>query len=110
MPQIGSIRTATISISASGDTTVSTPSATQRIAVVGYVLVNGVGTAQSVTFKSASTAITGAMPLSTAAVPLVVLGSRRDPVFATNGGEALVINLSAATLVTGHIQLLFAET
>lgn len=96
---------ATISTSASGDTTLVAAQPGRKIRVVSYTVIAAGDV--SVKFKSGSTDITGAMPLTTngGAAPS---GSGLAPsgfagLFETASGEALVINLSAAVAVGGHL-------
>jgi hypothetical protein len=78
----------------------------KRIVVYGYALVNGVATAQTIQFKSASTTnLSGVMSLPSAVGGGVATssGDKDTALFMTNPGEALTITLSAATQVGGHI-------
>lgn len=96
---------ATISTSASGDTTLVAAQPGRKIRVVSYTVI--AAGAVSVKFKSGSTDITGAMALAAngGAAPS---GAGLAPsgfagLFETASGEALVINLSAAVAVGGHL-------
>ena len=97
---------ASISTSSSGDTTVVAAQPNRKIRVICYTVVAAGDV--SVRFKSgASTNLTGAMALATngGAAPS---GAGISPsgfvgLFETAVGEALVINLSAAVAVGGHL-------
>lgn len=99
-------QTAAISVSSSGDNTIVAAVADHMVVVVGYTAINAVGTAQAITWKSgASTSITGAMALPSAVGGGLVSnsGDNQTVLFATAPGQALVLNLSAATAVGGHV-------
>lgn len=96
---------AVVSASSSGSNTVIAAVTNKRIRVLSYVIV--AAGAVSVTWRSASTDISGAMPLAAnggaapsagQAVPAGLIGQ-----FETAQGEALNMNLSAAVLVAGHL-------
>lgn len=97
---------AAVSISASGDNTIVAAVPGQKIVLLSYAII--AAGAVSVTWKSgASTSLSGAMPLAAnggaapSAGPLApgaIVG-----LMETAAGEALVINLSAAVAVGGHI-------
>jgi hypothetical protein len=95
------IQYAAISASNSGDNTLVTAVSGKKIKVQSYVIV-AVGTV-SVTFKSNSTSLSGAMPL---VVNSGIAAAPTKPTagswFQTASGEALVLNLSDAIAVTGH--------
>lgn len=101
----GQVKSAPISISAAGDNPVIAAVAGKIIVVVGLLLVNGVATAQSVTVKDgAANLLSGAMPLNTAGFPLSLEEKSDFDYYSTsNVANALILNLSAATLVTGTI-------
>ena len=92
---------AAISTAASGDTTLVAAVPGKKIKVIGYALVSTA--ANSIKFKSgAGTDLTGAMAL--AANGGISSPSDKNTVeFETAAGQALVINLSAATQVSGHL-------
>lgn len=84
----------------------------QRIVVLGYVLVNGAASAQSVKFQSGTTTdLSGAMslPSSVGGSLVAQAGPQNTGLFACKPGEALSIVLSAATAVTGHIAYYYAQ-
>lgn len=85
--------------------TVVTGVAGKRIVVYGYLLTNGVATAQSVQWRSGSTNLTGVMqmPLSIGATLSVQTGHDHVGVFQTNPGDNLVLNMTAATQVGGFV-------
>lgn len=97
---------AKIDAASSGDNTIIAANANARIRVHNYVLVAG-GTVNA-TFKSGSTALTGAMPLASTggvsspnAVPTEA--EQQACLFFTAKNEALVLNLSGAVQVSGHV-------
>jgi|SRR5579863_417504 len=96
---------APISINSNGDNTVVNAVTGQTIVVLGYVLVPPNNTAVTVTFKSgASTSLSGAMPIGGANNPPHLVAPDADHGhFATAAGQALVVNLSGASLVAGHL-------
>lgn len=73
----------------------------KKIKVVSYTLVGGGAT--NVTWKSATTALTGAIPLIASTV--VAVGGQQDGghVLETAAGEALNLTNSAAVQVSGHV-------
>ena len=93
---------AAINAAASGANTIVAADATKKIKVLSYVLV--CDAAVTTTFKSASTAISGAMSFA-------ANGGAASPVGTPGGGwimetavnEALVLTLSAAVGARGHI-------
>lgn len=104
--QRGQVQRAAISVSSIGDNTIVPAVAGKLITVVGLLLVNGVGTANSVTVKDGTggTALSGAMPLNTAGAPLFLDEKTDFDYYSTsNPANALVLNLSAATLVAGTV-------
>jgi len=101
-----SLKYAAISASSSGDNTIVAAVTGQKIVLVSYVVVAAGDV--SVTWKSgASTSLSGAMALAAnggaapGAGPLTPAGVAG--LLETAGGEALVLNLSAAVSVGGHI-------
>ena len=90
------INFAAVSESATGE--VIEAVAGKSIVVVSVFLSNT--TAQSVTFSSASTAITGAMAMATLGS---LSASSPAGLFATAPGEALNVTLSGSTLLAGSI-------
>jgi hypothetical protein len=91
---------APVNTATAGDNTIiAAPAGTSMIRVHGYVL--DAGGAVSVIWKNGATALTGAMPLA-ANSPLVApeaLGGWFD----LSPAAALVLNLSAAVQVSGHV-------
>lgn len=71
----------------------------KKIRVLSYSL-NAAGGANTVTWKSASTALSGAMDIGD---NVYVAAEANRGLFETAAGEALNLTLSAATLVAGHI-------
>ncbi len=97
---------AAISASSSGDNTIVAAVGNRKIRVMNYTLIAAGDV--SVTWKSGSTAISGAMALTTNGGMAPSAGSAGtnglDGVLETAGGSALVLNLSAAVSVGGHIR------
>lgn len=96
---------ASISTSASGDTTIVAAQPGRKIRVLNYTVIAAGDV--SIRWKSGSNNITGAMALATngGAAPS---GTGQSPsghigLFETNVGEALILNLSAAIAVGGHL-------
>lgn len=93
------IKFASVDVASSGDNTIVSSVASKRIVVLNYVLV--ASAANTVQWKSATAgAITGGMQL---AANGGVSAESQFGMFATTAGEALVLNLSAASSVDGHI-------
>ena len=97
---------AAISASASGDNTIVAAVAGQKIVLLSYLVIAAGDV--SITWKSgASTSLSGAMALAAnggaapSAGPLTPAGV--VGMLETAPGEALVLNLSAAVAVGGHI-------
>ena len=88
-----------------GDNTIVSAVAARSIVVLNYILCNTAGAANTVIWKSGSTAIAGARKIapSTTTSEVWCGGDRNSPLLITNSGEALVLNLSAATQVSGHL-------
>lgn len=98
---------AAIDCAASGDNTIVSANATRKLKVYAYVLV--VDSAVSVKWKSgAGTNLSGAMSLA-ANGTLTISGSPSGWLFETAVNNALVLNLSAAVQVSGHVAY-FGET
>lgn len=97
---------AAISASSSGDNTIVAAVTGKKIRVQNYTIL--AAGAVSITWKSGSTAISGAMPLAANGGMAPSAGTATatglDGVLQTAGGEALVLNLSAAVAVGGHIR------
>jgi hypothetical protein len=99
-------QSAVISLSADGELVPAV--AGKRIVVLGYVIVNNVATAQTVSFQSASTDITGIMGLpSSIGGGISAHAAHGRCLFKTNKGEALNLNVSAATAVAGHVYYMY---
>ena len=94
---------APINASSSGDNTlVAADTVGRRIKVLSYVFIAG-GTV-NVTFKSDSTALTGTMPMVVnAGIACPPSSPAQGPYMATAANEALILNLSDAIAVTGHL-------
>lgn len=77
----------------------------KRIAVIGYLVDNGVVTAQSVQFRSGATNLTGVMqlPNSVGGVINDNAGASDFVLFYTDIGAALTMVQSAATQVGGYV-------
>lgn len=97
---------AKISASASGDNTIVAAVSGKRIRVQNYTIIAAGDV--SVTWKSGSTEISGAMPFASNGGAAPGAGGPNatgpDGVLETAGGEALVMNLSGAVLVAGHLR------
>ena len=100
-----------ISATASGDNTVVPAIAGMRIRVLGYVAM-AAGTVAA-TWKSDSTSLSGAMTIGTGN-GLSVQQSQSTAqsecaVIQTEPGAALILNLSAAVAVGGHINYKYVQ-
>lgn len=93
------VRFASIRLSAAGDTTL-VADVVGRIQVVSYLLV--AGNAVDVLWRSGGRPISGVLGLA-AGESVHVQGTRREPLLETDPGEELVLNLSAAAMVGGHL-------
>lgn len=83
----------------------------KRIVVLTYALVNGVGTGQTVQWRSNTTTnLSGVMQLPQAIGGGIAFSAGRDNtgLFFTAPGEALSLVMSAATQVGGHIAYYYA--
>jgi hypothetical protein len=101
---------APINASASGDTAVVaavTSPGNKKIRVHSLTVINQVATANNVKFRSGTTDLHAAIPLPLAiGFPVMLEGqpeAQEDFLFETVAGQALNINLSAATAVTGAV-------
>jgi hypothetical protein len=99
------VQSAAIGIAATGDVVPAV--AGKRIQVLGFFIANSVATAQAITFKSgaAGAGLTGAMalPSSIGGGTPIYSGDHAMPLFFTDIGAALNLNLSAATAVAGWV-------
>lgn len=102
---------AVINASASGSNTVVAAVTGKRIRVLSYVMIAAGDV--TVTWRSASTAISGPMALATNGgaapgsgqmAPVGLFGQ-----FQTEAGEALNMNLSAAVAVGGHLTYIVTD-
>ena len=94
-------QTQSIAVSASGDQQlIASPGPGRQICVTSYVLIC-TGGANSITWKSAANALSGAMGF--AANGGIACPASDAPWLVCNQNEALNINLSAATAVAGHL-------
>lgn len=100
------LKFATIAATASGDTAVVAAVTGKRIRVVSYVFVTDA--AISVKFRSATTDITGPMPIA-ANSGVSCPGQPSSHLFQTVAGAALNINLSGTANVGGHVAYLTEE-
>ena len=107
MPTLGErfgVQRVAIAAASSGDNTVLAGVPNRRIIVLNYVLVNSVATAQAVTWKSgAGTSLSGAIGLPSSIGGALVIAAADAGLFETARGAGLVINLSAASAVAGHL-------
>lgn len=95
---------APIAASASGDNAVVAAVAGKKIRVRGFGILNGVATAQNVKWRSGATDITGLLYGFLAVGPLAdAQAPANDFLFETVAGQALNLNLSAATAVGGWV-------
>jgi len=98
------VQQASISVAASGFNSVVAGAAGKSVVVVALLLVNGVATAQNVTLvDSGSLVFTGAMPLNTAGIPLLLDEKSDFDYFTTVTGRGFGLSLSAATQVSGSV-------
>jgi len=99
-PGMFNTRFAAITTTASGATTIVPAVTDKKIVVKGYMLLST--GANTVTFKSNTTPITGAMDPA-ANGGMSYSGSADSPAFATAAGEALTLTLGQAAQVSGHV-------
>lgn len=92
------IKFAVVDVATAGDNTIVSAVAGKKIRVLNYVLVSSA--ANTVIWKSATTNISGGMQL---AANGGISAESQFGLFETNAGEALILNLSAANSVDGHI-------
>lgn len=98
-------QTAVISESTADNNEIVAAVAGKRIAVVGYSVVNCVATAQAVTWKSGTTAVTGKISLPSAIGygSTLPIAPANKYWFITAVGEALNLTSAAATEVGGVV-------
>lgn len=95
---------ARLNLSASGDTTVVAAVPSKKIRVLNYfVTTQTANAAVTVAFKSGSSTILGEIREIDGLYPAAMPGNLLGPLFETAAGEALVVNLSAAKVVSGHL-------
>lgn len=95
---------AAVAASASGDNAVVAAVAGKKVRVRGFALYNGVATAQNVKWRSGTTDVTGLLYGTNAIGPLADGQAPKDDfLFETVAGQALNLNLSAATAVGGWV-------
>lgn len=94
------VKHAVIATAAAGATQLVAAVVGKRIRVLGYTLV--AAAAVTAKFQSATNDLTGALPLAAngGASPT---GAPQVPLFETNVGEALNVNLGGAVAVAGHL-------
>lgn len=97
---------APINASASGDNTVVAAVSGRKIRVQNYTAVAAASV--SVTWKSGANLISGAMPFAANGGAAPAAGGPNangsDGILECNLGEALIMNLSGAVLVAGHVK------
>ena len=103
---------AAISASSSGDNTVVAAVTGKKIRVLNYTAI--AAGSVSITWKSgASTSLSGAMPLAANGGAAPSAGAQTPigqiPLFETAQGEALVLGLSGAVLVAGHLTYVLGD-
>ena len=102
---------AAISASSSGDNTVVAAVPNRRIKVLNYVAI--AASDVSAKWKSGSTDISGAMAFAANGGVAPVGGPNTPvgmvPLFQTEQGEALVLNLSGAISVAGHLAYVLGD-
>jgi hypothetical protein len=98
---------AVVNAAASGDNTIiAAPGAGKQIEVRGYHI--AAAGAVTATWKSGSTALTGAMTMATGTPHDAY--SWADPVFLLAANEALVLTLGGAVQVSGHVTYVIRNT
>lgn len=93
------VKYAVVSEASIADNEVVAAVATKKIRVLSYVL-NAAGGLNTATWKTAATALSGAMDLADNSS---LSASAQFGLFETVAGEALNLALTAATLVAGHV-------
>jgi hypothetical protein len=95
---------AAITAAAAGDNAVVAAVTGKKIRVRGFAVYNGVATAQNAKWRSGTTDVTGLL-YGAAAVGLIGQGQAPayDFLFETVAGQALNLNLSAATVTGGWV-------
>jgi len=94
-------RSLPVSLAASGDGVLVDAAAGEVVRVRQFYL-DAAG-AVVVTFKSGSNALTGAMSMITGVPQNPPPGDKDAPLFSTNAGEDLILNLSGNVQVSGFI-------
>lgn len=102
---------ASVSASSSGDNTIIAAVANKRIKVLHYTL--GCDQNADILFKSASTAITGKLYFGASSSFGTGYGASSPsgfvPVFQTEPGEALVMNINGAKTISGHMTYIVGD-
>jgi hypothetical protein len=95
---------APITAAAAGDNAVVAAVTGKKIRVRGFAVYNGVATVQNAKWRSGTTDITGLL-YGAAAIGLLASGQApaNDFLFETVAGQALNLNLSAATVTGGWV-------
>lgn len=95
---------ASVAAAASGDNAIVPATAGKKIRVERFQLFNGVATAQNVKWRSGTTDLTGLLygPLAVGRLA-EDRASKGEWIFETVAGQALNLNLSAATAVGGYV-------
>lgn len=94
---------AAVAASASGDNAIVAAVAGKKIRVRGFELFNSVATVQNAKWRSGTTDITGLMYGTTIGLLADAQAPKDDFLFETVAGQALNLNLSAATAVGGWV-------
>jgi hypothetical protein len=92
---------ASVSAASSGDNTIVAADTTRKIKVVSYVLV-AAGTVNTTWKSGAGTSLSGALPL-VSNTGAAMVGTGDSWLLETAVNQALVLNLSGAIQVSGHI-------
>ena len=95
--------TAAVAASTLGDNAIVAAVPGKKIRVRAFALFNGVATAQNVKWRSGTTDLTGLLYGALAVGKLAEGQASDDCLFETVAGQALNLNLSAATVVGGWV-------
>jgi len=99
------MKTAIISTTAPGDSTIIAAISEKRIRVLAYTL--SISSNSHIRWKSGATPISGEMHMSGGSSIAIHLGDQWPggglPVLVTEPGEALVLNVGGAVTVGGHL-------